>query len=496
MSELAQKNSSLSRNSLFVLLSSILKHGFSLFSGIVAARILFPQDFGIIGMAATFSGLIDVFSRFGFEAFIISRQNITREEINSVYLSNIFIGIVSAIIVIIGAPFVAHLYKTPDVKYILFISAFLFIVNSCSSIPRAILLKEMNQGFVAKIDVLQGFLNTSLIIMLALSGFRYLSYVIALLVSNLVICIVYLLKIKWKFSKDFSIGILKESFDYGKSFLPKTVLSYFVYYSDYIFVGCMLGPTLLGYYCFGFDKALILVSLICALHCNVFFPLFSKIQTQPQELEETFFSLVEKQALVLYPLVFLQIILAKEIINIIYSSKWDNSILTFQLILGYTFWRTTASIIHVLFDAVGKPEQNLKHFLITTPVCVAAFLIGTKLGGLFGVSIAAFLVHTFTTFLLFIRTCNVFCWSFKKLISTLFKYFIPIVLQLPIIIPLKIYLLSLHMHNIFVLLIITFTCLVLYLILVRLFYKEIYFSFIKDNSKKILIKLKPMLIKG
>jgi len=256
---------SLSKNSILVLFSSLFRQGISLISGIITARILFPQDFGIIGMAATFSGLIDVFSRFGFEAFIISRQEMSKEEINSVYLSNILVGIISAMIVIICAPLISHIYKTPQVKYILFISAFLFIINSLASIPRALLIKEMQQGFVAKIEMIQGFLNTSLIIILALCGMRYLSYVVALLLANSIVCIIYLNKTSWKFSKSINIPILKQAFNYGRSFLPKTVLNFFVYNSDYMFVGRMLGSTLLGYYCFGFDKALIIVSIICGV---------------------------------------------------------------------------------------------------------------------------------------------------------------------------------------------------------------------------------------
>ncbi len=71
MSKFNQKDKSLSRNSFLILLSSFLRQGISLFSGVVAARLLLPQDFGIIGMAATFSGLIDVFSRFGLK-FLLS----------------------------------------------------------------------------------------------------------------------------------------------------------------------------------------------------------------------------------------------------------------------------------------------------------------------------------------------------------------------------------------------------------------------------------------
>lgn len=488
-----EKKISLTKNAFWVLFASIFRQGLSLFSGMVTARLLFPQDFGIISMAATFSGLIDVFSRFGFEAFIISRQEISDRETNSVYLSNILMGILSSIVVIVGAPFVALAYKTPEVKYILVFSAILFVINSLSSIPRALLIKQMRQDFISKIEMFQGFLSVILVITFAFLGFRYMSYVLALLIANSIVCVIYLVTTKWKFSLELNKNILKQAFIYGKSFLPKTILSYFVYNSDYIFVGYLLGSTLLGYYCFGFEKALILITMLVGLHCNMFFPMFSKIQTQPAELKSKFFSIVEKQTFIAYPLIFIQIILAKEIINVIYGSRWDNSILTFQLILGYAFLRITSSVIHVLFDAVNMPEQNLKHFLLITPMCVVAFLTGAKMGGLFGVSIAAFAIHSFATWLLFIRTCKVFRWEFKEFVFVVSKCLIPLILQLPIIFYLKRYLVHLSLPGYMILLIIIPVCFVLYFLFTGLILKNLFNEVVVGYGKKILFKLKPAL---
>lgn len=485
-----QKKISLSKNIFFVIFASIFRQCLSFCSGIIVARILLPQDFGIISMAATFSGLIDVFSRFGFEAFIISRQDISKKEINSVYLSNILVGLIAVIIVIIGAPLVAHIYKTPEVKYILVFSALLFLINSFTSIPRALLIKEMRQDIISKIEIVQSFLNVTLIIIFALLGYRYLSYVIPLVISNLIVCAIYLNIIKWKFSILLNKNILKQAFNYGKSFLPKTILSFFVYNSDYIIIGYLLGPILLGYYSFGFDKASILSGLLTSLHCNMFFPLFSKFQSDSNELRKAFFSYAKRQTFILYPLIFIQIILAKELIGLVYGTKWNNSILTFQLILGYIFARITASIIHVLFDAVDRPEQNLKHFQIITPVCILALITGIKLGGLTGIAIAAFIVHILGALLLFIRTCRIFKWNFKEFILNLSECFIPLVLQLPVIIPLKGYLNHINLPNYLILLIIIPTSFVLYLFFASLFLKDIYENFILSYSRKLLIKLK------
>ncbi|OGI18014.1 MAG: hypothetical protein A2255_00510 [Candidatus Melainabacteria bacterium RIFOXYA2_FULL_32_9] len=481
-----EKKVSLSKNISFVMFASIFRQFLSLFSGIVVARILLPQDFGIISMAATFSGLIDVFSKFGMETFIISRQNLSKTDINSVYLLNILAGIVFAIIMIIISPVIANIYRTPEVKYILFFAAISLLITSFISIPRALLIKNMRQDVVSKIEIVQSLLNVGLIIVFALLGFRYLSYVIPLLIVNSASCIIYLVITGWKFSIDFSKDIFSQTFAYSKSFLPKTILTFFVYNSDYIFIGYLLGPTLLGYYFFGFDKASILVGLLVGLHCNIFFPIFSKLQANKNDLKTTFFSLMEKQAFIVYPLIFAQIMLAKELINLIYGARWDNSILIFQLILGYIFVRITASIIHVLFDAVNMPQQNLKHFLLITPICLVAFFIGIKLGNLKGVVIAAFVAHLFASFLLFIRVCFVFKWDFSEFLSYLSKFFIPIILQIPVIIPLKLYLNYLTLPDYITILIMVPIIFTLYIFLTSLFLKDFYNNVVEPTRLKIL----------
>ncbi len=96
------------------------------------------------------------------------------------------------------------------------------------SVPRSLLIKNMQQGFVAKMEMLQGFFNSIFIILFAISGFHYLSYVYALLISNLIICSIYMYKIKWKFSKKIQKYVLKDAFNYGKSFFTKNNFELFI----------------------------------------------------------------------------------------------------------------------------------------------------------------------------------------------------------------------------------------------------------------------------
>jgi|GEM_PF-1565787 len=484
-----QKSANLTKSFFWVTFSNFIGKALFFISSIVVARILYPEDFGIMSMAATFSGFIDVFNKLGIEAFVMSRKNLTKPDLDSVYLLNISIRLISAIILISIGPFVASIYKTPEVQYILIFSGISFFVSSFSSIPRAVLLINLKFDVVSKIEMVQNLINVCLIIIMALGGFRYLSFVIPLLITNLVVSIIYLVLTKWKFSNNFNKKTLTEVFVYSKSFLPKTMLSYFVYNSDYIFVGYMLGSKLLGYYFFGFDKAFLVVSVAFTIICRIFFPVLSRAQSDPHELKRVFFDLIEKSAFILYPLIFIQIILANEIITTIYGTRWINSIFIFQLILGYTFGRVIASNIHILFDAVNMPHQNLKHFIVITPICVIALFLGTIFGGLIGVSFAAFLIHSFAAILLFIRVCKVFKWNLYEFILASSKCFIPIILQLPIIIPLKLYLNYFKVPDIITLLIITPLIMILYLIFTRIFLKDIYKNFVLQFWQKISTKI-------
>ncbi len=486
---LEEKAPSISRNILWVAFSNIFGRGLNLISGIIVARLLFPDDFGIISMAATFSGLIDVFSRLGIEVYIISKQEISKEEINSVYLLNILICLAFAIIMIAGSPIVAHIYKTPQIINILFFSAISFFMCSLSSIPRALLVKNMRQNITSQIELLQSFLNTVLIIIFAFLGFKYLSFVIPLLIVNTITAAIYMSLVKWKFSFSCEKETIKKVFNYGKSFMPKTFFEFLIYNADYIFIGYLLGTKLLGYYFFGFEKAMILVLVFINITCRIYLPVFSRVQSDATKLKETFYNLVTQQTFMMFPLIFLQIILASEIMTFVWGERWELSVFTFICISSYSFGRVIATIIHVLFDAIGHPEYNLKHYLIAVPLCVTGLFIGTKLGGLKGVSIAAFIVHFLGFLLLLVRAKYMLKWSLTELLKSSGQCFIPIIAQLPIIIPLKFVLKYFCLPEWSIIAIIIPVFAILYLYFAKLFIYDIYVLIFIPFKQKMHTKL-------
>lgn len=488
-SAITKKPTSVSKSVVWVMFSNLLGRVFTLASAIITARLLFPEDFGLISMAATFSALIDVFRKMGMTAFIISKKDITEKQINTVHLFNIIIGIVFALVMILASPFAAALYKAPEIQKILFYSAISFFIASVSEIPKATLLKAMRQSLASKIEILEQFLRVCLIILFAFFGFKYLSFVIPVVIAGLVSLLIYLFVTKWKFSLAFEVPAFKEALIYSKSFLPKTLLHYLAYNSDYIIIGSILGAKLLGFYFFGFEKALMLTTITTGISCRVHLPLFAGIQSNAAKLKETVYSVIEKQCFAFYPILFLQIVLASESIRFIFGNRWDEAIFTYQMISLYSFGVVVTIIFHVLFDAVGKPQENLKYFIFATPFIIGAIYSGAVFASLPGVAVAAFTAHSLAIIFLFYRTSKVFKWPLREIYYRSARCFIPLAVQLPVILILKNQLHLLNFSNLAVLLIITPLSLVLYVIGSKYLLPDLYTSMLENNFKKIYAKL-------
>lgn len=485
-----EKEYNIGKLTIWVGFANILGRLFTLLASIVTARVLFPSDFGIIAMAATVSNFIDFAGSMGIDAFIISRLEISQKHTNSIFFVNLLIALVLSITLILVAPLASNFYKCPEIRNILFFSSFSFFAATFSIIPKAFLIKEMKQEIISKIEIAKNLLLSLLIILFAISGFKYLSYVIPCLIINIGVSIFYLIITKWKFSISFDFSILRSFLNYTRSFFGKSIVLYFILNSDYMIAGYLLGKYLLGFYYFGFEKAFIIQIFLFTISNNIFFSVFSKCQNNYETLKREFYSILKKQIFFVYPFLFMLIMLSTEIFSLLYGSRWNNSILLFQIFIASSFSRSIMTIIQTLFDSTDKPDQTLKHYVSILPFFVLILYIGASLGSILGISIAAFCGYNISCFLLFKRFDNVYKFGFKRLIKSCLKPLLSLLLQLPIIIPIKLLLIKLNINTIFILAIISILIIILYLTFTHWLMPDEYKSIFIPIKLKILKKLK------
>ena len=116
----------------------------SFFISIILARILGPEEFGLVGMSMVIISIAQVFGDLGFSSGVIQAKNTNPVQYSTIFFINLTIGIALTIITFSSAGFVADFYQKEEVTPVFRYLAFLFVLSSISTLPIALLKKKVD----------------------------------------------------------------------------------------------------------------------------------------------------------------------------------------------------------------------------------------------------------------------------------------------------------------------------------------------------------------
>ena len=119
-------------------IGEVSTHGISFVLGLVIARLLMPEDFGVIGMLAIFMAISQQFVNCGFGNALIRKIDRTEEDLCTAFYFNIVVGLCAYGILFVAAPYMADFFNTPVLKDVVRVLALTIIVHSLGIVPRAL----------------------------------------------------------------------------------------------------------------------------------------------------------------------------------------------------------------------------------------------------------------------------------------------------------------------------------------------------------------------
>src|SRR5437764_15047415 len=149
----------------------------------VLARILVPQEFGLVAMVTTVMGFLRIFQDAGLSTATVQRQEITHAQVSNLFWANVAVGGVTSLLVAASAPAIAWFYREPRLVSMTLVLSITFVLTSSAVQHIALLNRQMRFGVIAIIDVvsmLAGYLTG---IALALSEYGYWALVFAYVVQ-------------------------------------------------------------------------------------------------------------------------------------------------------------------------------------------------------------------------------------------------------------------------------------------------------------------------
>ncbi len=358
----------------------IISQIFSWISTVIIARILSPEDYGLMEMATVFTGYVSLFSELGLGAAIIQRKQITEEEISSLFWFLIIWGFILGFISFLLSYPTALIFHEEKVLRVTQAVAILYIIGSFIIVPVNLMTRELKFKIIGLIDALSIILCCIAMIIIAKLGGGVWTLIGGHIIRQFLRCIFYFSFSKWRPRFHFDLKEVKPYIKFGLHVAGARTLFYVYTKADRFFGGKVLGSESLGYYCLALQLASIPADKIVALINTISFPLFSKYQENRGIFNSFYLKLNKFVSFIMFPVYLGGIFIADELIPVILGKKWIPIIFPFKILCISKLITAITAHNSICNTAQGRPHLNFYYNFVNFVFLPLSFFIASKYG--------------------------------------------------------------------------------------------------------------------
>lgn len=375
-------------------IEAIGRQGISFLIGLVLARLLFPSDYGLVGMLAIFLAISQVFIDCGFSNALICKRHNSDDDYSTAFIFNLAVGLTAYTVLFFISPFVADFYNEPVLTLLLRIIGLNVIFNSLCVVQNAILVIDLRIKVQTNISIICQITTGVLAIIAAYNGFGVWALALQSVSSSFLTTLLLWIYAKW--SPHFIFK--KDSFCYLWGFGSKMLIVGLIsntYKNIYgIIIGKVFNPTNLGLYNKAQNLADLYPKLIYSFTNKVSLPVLASFKDDPDKMKDVFRKYMKITGYVVFPVVGILFIVAQPLIIVLWSDRWADSILLFQILCLGSLWDPFNLFSLNVLQAIGRPDITLKvelvnkfigilMILFTLPYGLYVFVVGRAIYNLY-----------------------------------------------------------------------------------------------------------------
>jgi teichuronic acid exporter len=299
---------------------------------IVLARLLLPEQFGLIGMLVVFLVLGQALMNSGFGSALIQKQDATELHYSSVFFLNISIGLALAGVLCLGAPWIARFYGEPMLTSLTRVLSLNVVFSAFGLIQATLMTKRLDFATQTKAMLLASIGSGVLGIGAALLGFGVWSLVTQSVSLTLLNAVLLWVLSTWRPEPLFSLAALRELFGFGSRMLAWGILETIFGSLYMVVIGKLFSPSELGYYTRGYTVQQLPSETVGRIVGRVTFPLFSEIQDDAARIKNGFRKALRAIGLVNFPLMIGLLACARPLVLTLFTDKWNPAVPYLQLL--------------------------------------------------------------------------------------------------------------------------------------------------------------------
>ncbi|MCK9159252.1 MAG: lipopolysaccharide biosynthesis protein [Bacteroidaceae bacterium] len=418
-----------------VFYTAIAKYSGILISLIIAAilaRLLSPEDFGIVAIATVIISFFNIFTDMGLFSAVIQKKDLTTHDLNNIYSFSIWTGLILALLFFAASWPISFYYKSSTLRILCQLLSIDLFFSSARIVPDALFFKNKEFKFIAiRSLVIQLFCGIAAIIA-ALTGAGLYALIIAPIFSSILLFIISYKRYPQYLYLSFGLSSIKKIFSYSAYQFLFNFINYFSRNFDKLLIGKYLNMKLLGYYDKSYRLMMLPLQNITAVITPVMHPIFSDFQHDINKLATSYERVVRLLSFIGFPLSVLFFFTSKEITLIIFGDQWLPSVPVFQILSISIGIQIILSSSGSIFQATNDTKDMFISGLLSSTLNVIGILLGTFYFGTIE-AIAWCIVITFS--INFVQ-CYLIMYkiTFKRKFTLLLKQFLsPILISLILI---------------------------------------------------------------
>lgn len=370
----------------------------SFFVSVILARIIAPENYGIISLTSIFITFANVFVSDSFGKALIQKKEVTNEDYSTVFYFNFCFSILLYLIIFLVAPYISAYFEMPLLSSTLRVLALRLPLSSLNSIQHAYVSKNMlfKRFFWSTLfgTILSGLVG----VIMAVNGYGVWALVAQNLSNSAIDTLVLWFTVKWRPIFCFKYNRLKKCLSLGSSILTTSILNSFYDNFRSLIIGTKFTSADLAYYTKGIHYPSLIITNVNTSIGSVMYPAFSGEQKNKIKLKKMLRKSISLSTFIIFPMMIGLAVVAEEFIVLLLTDSWINSVLFLQIGCIYLSLYPINTINLQVLLALGEGKLYFK-MNVVKKICGLILVLFSVRYGIYAIAASEIILSVISLFI-------------------------------------------------------------------------------------------------
>jgi O-antigen/teichoic acid export membrane protein len=347
-------------------------------SFVVVTRLLAPSDFGLVGMALLYCGLLQVVTD-AFGTAVTTLRDLTGEQLAQLNTVASMAGFLGFLISCGLAIPLGHFFRSPRLPSVVVVISTMFLVSGLRTVPYSLLYRDMRFRLLSILEAVQTVAQALAMLALAWLGFRYWTLALGNIVGAATLAT---LQISWRPCR-FAwprFSAIKDALTFSRHIMVSSLSWYGYSNADFLVAGRVLGQAALGAYTLAWTLATIPLEKITTIVSTVSYAYFSASQNDSAALRRYLRILTEGLSITTFPATIGMALVAGDFVHLVLGPKWRDVIVPLEILALYASFRCIVTLLPAILNVTGESRFVMRTMQAALILMPTAFYVGSRWG--------------------------------------------------------------------------------------------------------------------